>query len=52
VARAREVTKGQPVSEKIVLVLQDGEHGFDSELRYEETWLKDALRTAVEVWLE
>ncbi|KAJ0416830.1 Alpha/Beta hydrolase protein [Aspergillus carlsbadensis] len=52
VARAREVTKGQPVGEKIALVLQDGEHGFDSELRYEEAWLKDALRTAVEAWLE
>ncbi|KAJ5336356.1 hypothetical protein MYU51_012285 [Penicillium brevicompactum] len=52
VARAREVLKGDPGSERIVLALQDGEHGFDAEVRYEEAWLKDTLKVAVATWLE
>ncbi|CAI7613487.1 unnamed protein product [Penicillium bialowiezense] len=52
VAQAREVLKGSPGGDKIVLSVQDGEHGFDAEVRYEEAWLKDALKVAVTSWLE
>lgn len=37
----------------VVLVFRDGEHGFDSEERYEDGgWVKEALGPAVEAWLE
>ncbi|KAL4819917.1 Alpha/Beta hydrolase protein [Aspergillus spinulosporus] len=36
VERAREVLKGKPGAERISLALKDGEHGFDSEVRYED----------------
>ncbi|KAL4926182.1 uncharacterized protein BDV17DRAFT_270205 [Aspergillus undulatus] len=52
VARAREVFAGQPGGDKIALVFRDGEHGFDAEVRYEEAWVQEALKTAVEAWLE
>ncbi|GKZ20109.1 hypothetical protein AbraIFM66951_008171 [Aspergillus brasiliensis] len=52
VARAREVTQGQLVGDMVVLVSRDGEHEFDAELRYDEPWLKDALKKVVETWLE
>ncbi|KAL3429638.1 Alpha/Beta hydrolase protein [Aspergillus tetrazonus] len=51
VERAREVLQGKPGAERISLVLRDGEHGFDAEVRYEEQWMKEALQTAVEAWL-
>ncbi|KAL4915685.1 Alpha/Beta hydrolase protein [Aspergillus aurantiobrunneus] len=52
VARAREVARGKAGGDKIALIFQDGEHGFDGGLRYEEEWLREALKTAVEAWLE
>ncbi|KAL4866227.1 hypothetical protein BDV12DRAFT_138336 [Aspergillus spectabilis] len=52
VKRAREVTEGKPGGDKIVFVVRDGEHGFDQEVPYEEEWLRDALKIAVEAWLE
>ncbi|KAL4967122.1 uncharacterized protein BDV14DRAFT_198219 [Aspergillus stella-maris] len=53
VKRAKEVFRGQEGGDKISLVLRDGEHGFDGDLRYhEEEWLREALKTAVEAWLE
>ncbi|CBF73570.1 uncharacterized protein ANIA_07943 [Aspergillus nidulans FGSC A4] len=51
VERAREVLQGKPGAERISLVLRDGEHGFDAEVRYEEQWMKEALQTAVGAWL-
>jgi hypothetical protein len=46
------VTKGHPGSDKLVLLIRDGEHGFDLDMRYdEEAWLQDALRLAVQAWL-
>jgi phosphopantothenate synthetase len=49
VARAREITG----SDKVVLAIRDGDHGFDSDLRFgEEPWLQESLKTAVETWLE
>lgn len=60
VARAREVAGGagggntdSQQNGKVVLVLRDGEHGFDAEERYEEGgWVQEALGAAVEAWLE
>lgn len=51
VERSREVTKGQPGNDKIVLSLQHGEHGFDMEFRLTEQWIQDLLKQAVETWL-
>ncbi|OJJ97803.1 hypothetical protein ASPACDRAFT_45101 [Aspergillus aculeatus ATCC 16872] len=51
IARARKITQGQAVNERLVLTVQDGEHGFD-DIHYETKWLKDTLKTAVETWLE
>ncbi|KAL6237492.1 hypothetical protein BDW75DRAFT_228678 [Aspergillus navahoensis] len=51
VERARKVLKGKRGGDEILLVLKDGEHGFDGEIRYEEEWMKEALKVAVEAWL-
>ncbi|KAI9373508.1 Alpha/Beta hydrolase protein [Aspergillus egyptiacus] len=48
VRRAREVTG----SDRVKLTVRDGEHGFDGAVRYDEEWLYDALKTAVESWLQ
>ncbi|KFH41066.1 isoprenylcysteine alpha-carbonyl methylesterase ICMEL2-like protein [Hapsidospora chrysogenum ATCC 11550] len=52
VARAREVFKGAPGGDKIVLAMREGEHGFDTVVRYEEQWIRDTFKDAVETWLE
>ncbi|KAJ0418741.1 Alpha/Beta hydrolase protein [Aspergillus carlsbadensis] len=53
IEKAREATKGQPVNEKLILSIQEGEHGFDLNLRYdEEVWLQDAVQLAVQAWLQ
>ncbi|CAI7631591.1 unnamed protein product [Penicillium crustosum] len=52
VARAKEVTKGLPENEKIILTVRDGEHGFDAATSYDEPWLKEAIKSAVDAWLE
>ncbi|KAF7167263.1 hypothetical protein CNMCM5623_000625 [Aspergillus felis] len=52
VAKAREVIKGKPGGDKIVLTLREGDHGFDKEVPLEEEWLSSHLKEAVEVWLE
>jgi acetyl esterase/lipase len=52
VKRAREVFKGTPGGEKVVLTVRDGEHGFDADVRYEESWLRDTFEGAVRAWLE
>ncbi|KAL5049328.1 hypothetical protein BDW71DRAFT_175675 [Aspergillus fruticulosus] len=51
VERAREVLKGKRGGDRISLVLKEGEHGFENEVRYAEEWVKEALKTAVEAWL-
>lgn len=48
VERAREVTGNEGVR----LTVRDGEHGFDCEFRFEEPWVREALRVAVEAWME
>jgi acetyl esterase/lipase len=52
VAKAREVMKGKPGGDKILLTLREGDHGFDVEVPLEEKWLSSHLKVAVEVWLE
>ncbi|RHZ52471.1 hypothetical protein CDV55_100351 [Aspergillus turcosus] len=52
VAKAREVMKGKPGGDKIVLTLREGDHGFDGEVPLEEEWLSSTLKEAVEAWLE
>jgi acetyl esterase/lipase len=49
---AREVFKGTSGGENIVLTVRDGEHGFDADARYEESWLRETLEAAVRAWLE
>lgn len=49
---ARENLKGRQGLDRLVLSVQDGEHGFDNGVTLDCAWLQDALRTAVEVWLE
>ncbi|KAJ5233005.1 hypothetical protein N7468_005961 [Penicillium chermesinum] len=51
VDRLREVTKGQPGNDKIVLSLQHGEHGFDMDFRLTEPWIQDVFKQAVDSWL-
>jgi acetyl esterase/lipase len=52
VGRAKEIFKGVPGGDRIVLTIRDGEHGFDAGVRYEEDWLKDTFKGAVDAWLE
>lgn len=53
IARAKEVTKGFPGHDGIILTVRDGEHGFDNSVRLDEApWLQDTLKRAVGVWLE
>ena len=51
VARAREVTKGLPGNEGVVLTVRDGDHGFDCNARFDEVWLQKAFEFAIENWL-
>ncbi|KAL3432674.1 Alpha/Beta hydrolase protein [Aspergillus tetrazonus] len=53
ITRLAKVTAGQPGNDKIQFITHEGEHGFDGDLRYnEEAWLQEALRPAVEAWLD
>ncbi|KAE8386365.1 hypothetical protein ETB97_011581 [Aspergillus alliaceus] len=52
VQKARQVMKGQLGSDKILLTLRDGGHGFEVETRLEEEWVQEHLKEAVEAWLE
>jgi pimeloyl-ACP methyl ester carboxylesterase len=52
VEKAREVMKGKPGGDKIVLTLREGDHGFDVEAPLEEEWLSSHLKKAVEAWME
>lgn len=48
VERGREVIGNEGAR----FTVRDGEHGFDCEFRYEESWVKEALRVAVGAWVE
>lgn len=50
--KAREVMKGKPGVDKLVLAVREGDHGFDNAIGLDEGWLSDALKGAVETWLE
>lgn len=52
VERARQVTKGLPGNEGVVLTVRDGEHGFDGPVRYSEEWLRNTLKVAVDTWVK
>ncbi|KAE8143959.1 Alpha/Beta hydrolase protein [Aspergillus pseudotamarii] len=49
--KAREVMKGKPGADKVILTLRDGAHGFDIMTRLEEEWIQEHLKAAVEAWL-
>ncbi|KAI7973147.1 hypothetical protein EIK77_004424 [Talaromyces pinophilus] len=52
VEKAKDALKGRQGADKIVLALMPGPHGFDTEASIKEGWLEEALKTAVETWLE
>jgi acetyl esterase/lipase len=52
VQRANEVLEARGEEAGVTLTVRDGEHGFDGPLRLEEVWLQDAMRKAINVWLE
>jgi hypothetical protein len=52
VNKARKVLKGKQGADKVVLTLRTGGHGFDADSSWKEEWLKEALKTVVETWLE
>jgi dienelactone hydrolase len=38
--------------EKIVFTVEEGEHGFDGDLRFEEVaWLQETFKVSIESWL-
>lgn len=49
---ARRELKGRQGADRIVLSLQQGGHGFDTDLELETSWLQDALQAAISTWLE
>jgi acetyl esterase/lipase len=52
VNKARSALEGRQGADKVVLALRPGGHGFDVDTSLDEKWLTDALRTAVDTWLE
>lgn len=53
VERFVEKARGLGLEGPVTLTVRDGEHGFDSGLRFEEEgWLREALAGAVDAWLE
>ncbi|KAE8350154.1 Alpha/Beta hydrolase protein [Aspergillus coremiiformis] len=52
VQKAREIMKGKPGADKIILTVRDGTHGFDGETCLDEGWVQEHLKVAVEAWLE
>ncbi|KAE8335721.1 hypothetical protein BDV24DRAFT_179091 [Aspergillus arachidicola] len=49
--KGREVMKGKPGADKIILTLREGSHGLDIPTRLEEGWMQEHLEAAVEAWL-
>ncbi|OKL61364.1 hypothetical protein UA08_03814 [Talaromyces atroroseus] len=52
VHKARETLQGRQGADKVILALRPGGHGFDVSTPLHEEWLAEALRTAVDTWLE
>ncbi|KAJ6133063.1 hypothetical protein N7471_008278 [Penicillium samsonianum] len=52
IVRMRPVLEGRTSGDNIVFTIRDGEHGFDGDVRYEETWLQDSFTVAVGTWVE
>lgn len=52
VKKASELLKDKQGVNKLVLTLQPGGHGFDGNVKLTDRWLSDALKGAVETWLE
>jgi acetyl esterase/lipase len=50
--RARKLLKDRQDVDNVILSLQPGGHGFDSNVSIKEPWLNNALKTAVSVWVE
>ncbi|KAE8375513.1 Alpha/Beta hydrolase protein [Aspergillus bertholletiae] len=51
VEKARQVLKGKPGVDKIILTLREGSHGFDIPTCLEEQWIQEHLKGAVAAWL-
>ncbi|KAJ5306101.1 hypothetical protein N7508_005116 [Penicillium antarcticum] len=47
VKRAREVFG----DEKVIFTVKEGEHGLDAPLRFEEAWLQETFKAAIQTWL-
>ncbi|KAK1140045.1 hypothetical protein N8T08_010955 [Aspergillus melleus] len=52
VERAREVLQDKQGGDRIVLALRPGPHGFEAGASLNEEWIDEALRVAVNIWLE
>ncbi|KAF7587449.1 hypothetical protein BBP40_007220 [Aspergillus hancockii] len=52
VHKARETMKGRQGGDKVVLSLQPGGHGFEVDVPLKEEWLNEALKDALDAWLE
>ncbi|KKA18704.1 hypothetical protein T310_7345 [Rasamsonia emersonii CBS 393.64] len=52
IAKARELLKDQQGSDRLVLTMQPGNHGFDANAKLTDRWLSNAISGAVETWLE
>lgn len=52
ISKAKVALEGKQGAENLILCLQPGNHGFDVDTSLKEQWLNDALRVAVNTWLE
>lgn len=50
--KAKATLRGKQGAENLVLCLRPGGHGFDADTSFKEKWLGDALRVAINTWLE
>ncbi|KAH8703219.1 Alpha/Beta hydrolase protein [Talaromyces proteolyticus] len=52
VDKARNILKDRQGGDRVVLSQQPGGHGFDVNASAKEQWLADALKVAIDTWLE
>ncbi|KAJ5301612.1 hypothetical protein N7508_006475 [Penicillium antarcticum] len=52
VSKAKVTLQGKQGVDNLVLCLRPGGHGFDVDTSFKEKWLVDALRAALDTWLE
>ncbi|KAJ5771078.1 uncharacterized protein N7511_003129 [Penicillium nucicola] len=52
VNKAKVTLKGRQGVDNLVLCLRPGGHGFDVDTSFKEQWLVDALRVAIDTWLD